>query len=230
MSKISKRQKLIRKELSSGAVYSIDKAIELLKSFPPVKFLESVDVCVALGIDPRISEQSVRGATLMPHGTGRSVKVAVFAQGQHADAAKAAGADVVGFDDLAERIKAGNIDFDVLIATPDVMRIVSQLGQILGPRGLMPNPKVGTVTGDVATAVKNAKSGQVQYRSEKGGLIHCAIAKINFEATAIKENLKALLADLKKARPVSAKGVFLKKIAISTTMGPGLVIDQASLD
>ena len=230
MSKISKRQRLIRKELSSGAVYSIDKAIELLKSFPPVKFLESVDVCVALGIDPRISEQSVRGATLMPHGTGRSVKVAVFAQGQHADAAKAAGADVVGFDDLAERIKAGNIDFDVLIATPDVMRIVSQLGQILGPRGLMPNPKVGTVTGDVATAVKNAKSGQVQYRSEKGGLIHCAIAKINFEATAIKENLKALLADLKKARPVSAKGVFLKKIAISTTMGPGLVIDQASLD
>ncbi len=230
MSKISKRQRLIRKELSSGAVYSIDKAIELLKSFPPVKFLESVDVCVALGIDPRISEQSVRGATLMPYGTGRSVRVAVFAQGQHADAAKAAGADVVGFDDLAERIKAGNIDFDVLIATPDVMRIVSQLGQILGPRGLMPNPKVGTVTGDVATAVKNAKSGQVQYRSEKGGLIHCAIAKINFEATAIKENLKALLADLKKARPVSAKGVFLKKIAISTTMGPGLVIDQASLD
>ncbi len=202
----------------------------MLKALPPVKFLESVDVCVALGIDPRISEQSVRGATLMPYGTGRSVRVAVFAQGQHADAAKAAGADVVGFDDLAERIKAGNIDFDVLIATPDVMRIVSQLGQILGPRGLMPNPKVGTVTGDVATAVKNAKSGQVQYRSEKGGLIHCAIAKINFEATAIKENLKALLADLKKARPVSAKGVFLKKIAISTTMGPGLVIDQASLD
>jgi len=230
MSKISKRQKIIQEKTPIGTTYSIEEAMALLKSLPPIKFLESVDVSIALGIDPRISDQAVRGASLMPHGTGRKVRVAVFAQAQQADIAKAAGADVVGFDDLAEAIKAGKIDFDVLIATPDVMRVISQLGQILGPKGLMPNPKVGTVTTDIATAVKNAKSGQVQYRTEKGGLIHCSIAKINFETQAIKENLKVLLADLKKARPVSAKGVFLKKIIISTTMGPGLLIDQSSLN
>ena len=229
MSKLSKRQKIIQEKALTGVIYSIEEAMTLLKSLPTIKFLESVDVSIALGIDPRISDQAVRGATLMPHGTGRTVRVAVFAQAQQADIAKAAGADVVGFEDLAEAIKAGKIDFDVLIATPDVMRVVSQLGQILGPKGLMPNPKVGTVTTDIAAAVKNAKSGQVQYRSEKGGLIHCSIAKINFETQSIKENLKALLADLKKARPISAKGVFLKKIIISTTMGPGLLIDQSSL-
>lgn len=230
MSRLSKRQKIIAKKVTPGVVHPIEQAIVLLKSLPPVKFTESVDAAILLGIDPRISEQTVRGSTLMPHGTGRSVRVAVFTQGQNADAAMSAGADIVGFEDLAEKIKAGNIDFDLLIATPDAMRVVGQLGQILGPRGLMPNPKVGTVTTDVATAVKNAKSGQVQYRSEKGGIIHCTIGKISFEVLALKENLKALLADLKKARPASAKGVFLKKIAISTTMGPGLVIDQASLD
>lgn len=230
MPKLSKRQKIISKKVPLGETYSLEKAIELLKSLPPVKFVESVDVSIRLGIDPRISEQAVRGATLMPHGTGRTVRVAVFAQGQHAEAAKSAGADIVGFEDLAEEIKKGNIHFDVLVATPDAMRVVGQLGQILGPKGLMPNPKVGTVTADVTTAVKNAKSGQVQYRSEKGGIIHCTIGKIAFEPTALKENLKALVADLKKARPASAKGVFLKKISISTTMGPGLVIDQSSLE
>jgi large subunit ribosomal protein L1 len=230
MNKLSKRQKIINSKLTIGAVHPVEHAITLLKSLPPLKFTESVDVSIALGIDPRISEQTVRGATLMPHGTGRSVRVAVFTQGQNADAAKTAGADIVGYEDLAEQIKAGKIDFDLLIATPDAMRLVGQLGQVLGPKGLMPNPKVGTVTADVATAVKNAKSGQVQYRSEKGGIIHCTIGKISFEASALKENLKALLTDLKKLRPTTAKGVFLKKIALSTTMGPGLVIDQTSLD
>lgn len=230
MSNLSKRQKIIDSKVVLGAVHSLEEAIQLLKSLPSVKFVESVDVSINLGIDPRISEQAVRGATLMPHGTGRTVRVAVFTQAQQADTAKSAGADIVGFEDLAEKIKAGNIDFDVLIATPDAMRLVGQLGQILGPKGLMPNPKVGTVTIDIATAVKNAKSGQVQYRSEKGGIIHCTIGKINFEMVALKENLKALIADIKKAKPASTKGVFLKKISISTTMGPGLVIDQTSLD
>lgn len=230
MAKLSKRQKIINDKLTLGVVHTVAQALDLLKSLSSVKFVESVDASIILGIDPRVSEQAVRGATLMPHGTGRTVRVAVFAQGQNADLAKAAGADVIGFEDLAEQVKSGNIDFDVVIATPDAMRLVGQLGQVLGPKGLMPNPKVGTVTTDIATAVRNAKSGQVQYRSEKGGIIHCTIGKINFETAALKENLKTLLADLKKLRPTSAKGVFLKKISLSTTMGPGLTIDQTSLD
>lgn len=230
MAKLNKRQQQVSKLVKPGQIYAVDKALEVLKSCPPVKFIESVDVSVSLGIDPRISDQAVRGASVLPHGTGRSVRVAVFAQGQHADNAKAAGADKVGFEDLAESIKAGNIDFDVLIATPDAMRLVGQLGQVLGPRGLMPNPKVGTVTADVAGAVKNAKGGQVRYRSEKGGIVHTTIGKINFDGAALKDNLKTLLADLKKLRPASAKGVFLKKITLSTTMGPGLAIDQATLE
>jgi large subunit ribosomal protein L1 len=230
MTKLSKRQKIINTKLAPAALYSVEEAVALFKSLPALKFVESVDVSVALGIDPRVSEQAVRGASLMPHGTGRTVRVAVFAQGQNVDTAKAAGADVVGFEDLAAQVKSGKMDFEVVIATPDAMRLVGQLGQILGPRGLMPNPKVGTVTTDVATAVKNAKSGQVQYRSEKGGIIHCTIGKISFEVLALKENLKTLLADLKKLRPASAKGVFLKKICLSTTMGPGLAIDPASLE
>lgn len=230
MAKLNKRQQQVSKLVKPGQTYAVDKALEVLKSCPPVKFTESVDVSISLGIDPRISDQAVRGASVLPHGTGRSVRVAVFAQGQHADNAKAAGADKVGFEDLAESIKAGNIDFDVLIATPDAMRLVGQLGQVLGPRGLMPNPKVGTVTADVAAAVKNAKGGQVRYRSEKGGIVHTTIGKINFDGAALKDNLKTLLADLKKLRPASAKGVFLKKITLSTTMGPGLAIDQATLE
>jgi large subunit ribosomal protein L1 len=230
MAKLNKRQQQVSKLVKPGQIYAVDKALEVLKSCPPVKFTESVDVSISLGIDPRISDQAVRGASVLPHGTGRSVRVAVFAQGQHADNAKAAGADKVGFEDLAESIKAGNIDFDVLIATPDAMRLVGQLGQVLGPRGLMPNPKVGTVTADVAAAVKNAKGGQVRYRSEKGGIVHTTIGKINFDGAALKDNLKTLLADLKKLRPASAKGVFLKKITLSTTMGPGLAIDQATLE
>ncbi len=230
MSKLSKRQKAINEKVTLGKLYPIQEAIELLKSCSTVKFVEGVDVSIKLGVDPRNSDQVVRGATVLPHGTGRTVKVAVFAQGQNAEAAQAAGADRVGFDDLAEAVKAGNLDFDVVIATPDAMRLVGQLGQILGPRGLMPNPKVGTVTTDVTNAVKNAKSGQVRYRTEKGGIIHSTIGKVNFESQNLKENLKVLLTDLKKARPASAKGVFLQKIALSTTMGPGLAIDVASLE
>lgn len=229
MPKLSKRQKMIQEKITFGKLYAVDEAIELLKSLSTVKFKEAIDVSVNLGIDPRISEQTVRGATVLPHGTGRAVRVAVFAQGENAQIAKTAGADQVGFDDLAESVKSGNINFDVLIATPDAMRLVGQLGQILGPRGLMPNPKVGTVTTDVAQAVKNVKSGQVQYRTEKGGIIHTTIGKVDFEVKAIVENLKALLVDLKKAKPGTSKGVYLKKITLSTTMGPGLVIDQASL-
>lgn len=228
--KLSKRRQAIQKLIKFGEVYPIDKALGILKSCPSVKFKESVDVSIALGIDARISDQAVRGATLLPHGTGRTVRVAVFAQGNNADAALAAGADKVGFEDLAEEVKAGKLDFDVVIATPDAMRLVGQLGQILGPKGLMPNPKVGTVSNDVATAVKNAKGGQVRYRSEKGGIIHCSIGKLDFESAALKDNLKALLTDLKKARPASTKGVFLKKLFLSTTMGPGLAVDMASLD
>lgn len=230
MSKISKRQKAINKEITPGKFYSVTEALDLLKSLSKVKFTESVDVSVNLGVDPRISDQIVRGATLLPHGTGRTVKVAVFAQGDFAQVAKNAGADRVGFEDLAEAVKSGDLDFDVVIATPDAMRLVGQLGQILGPRGLMPNPKVGTVTPDVATAVQNAKSGQVRYRTEKSGIIHCTIGKVNFQTSALIENLKVLLSDLKKARPSSAKGIYLKKISVSTTMGPGLAIDQASLE
>jgi large subunit ribosomal protein L1 len=202
----------------------------LLKEFANSKFDESIDVSVNLGVDPRKSDQNVRGASVLPNGTGRSVRVAVFTQGPNADAAREAGADIVGMDDLAEQVKRGEMNFDVVIASPDAMRVVGQLGQILGPRGLMPNPKVGTVTPDVATAVKNAKSGQVRYRTDKGGIIHCSIGKVSFDESAIKQNLEFLIADLKKAKPSSSKGVYLKKVSLSSTMGPGIWVDQSSLD
>lgn len=229
MAKVTKRMKIIKEKVIPGKIYSIVEAINLLKELSKVKFNESVDVSINLGIDTRKSDQTVRGATVLPHGTGRSVRVAVFAQGANADGAKAAGADIIGFEDLAESIKAGNLDFDVLIASPDAMRLVGQLGQILGPRGLMPNPKVGTVTADVATAVRNAKAGQVRYRADKGGVLHCTIGKLNFEPQQLQQNLEALIADVKKAKPSSAKGVFLKKMTLSSTMGPGLVLDQATV-
>lgn len=230
MAKLSKRQRAIREKLDATKQYGIEEAVALLKEVSAVKFGETVDVAINLGIDPRKSDQAVRGATTLPNGSGKDVRVAVFTQGANADAAKEAGADVVGMDDLAADVKAGNMDFDVVIADPAAMRVVGQLGQILGPRGLMPNPKTGTVTPDVATAVKNAKAGQVRYRADKGGIIHGAIGKLTFDAKALKENLEALLSDLKKAKPASAKGVFLKKISLSTTMGPGVVLDQSSLD
>lgn len=230
MAKISKRQKQINEKITPGKLYTLDEALATLKECSQVKFKESLDVSVMLGIDGKVSEQAVRAATVLPHGTGRTVKVAVFAQGQQAEAAKAAGADRVGMEDLAEAIKGGDLDFGVVIATPDAMRLVGQLGQILGPRGLMPNPKVGTVTADVNTAVKNAKSGQVRYRSEKAGIIHCTVGQLDFDNNAVKENLRALLTDLKKARPASAKGIYLRKIVLSSTMGPGLVIDQTSIE
>jgi large subunit ribosomal protein L1 len=229
MAKLTKRIKAIREKVQPGKIYAIDEAFELLKACSSVKFVESVDVAVNLGVDPRKSDQAVRGATVMPHGTGKTVRVAVFAQGANAEAAKEAGADIVGMDDLAAQVKAGQLGFDVVIASPDAMRVVGQLGQILGPRGLMPNPKVGTVTPDVAGAVRNAKAGQVRYRTDKKGIIHCTLGKINFEPTALKENLEALLADLKKIKPATSKGVYLKKITVSTTMGPGLLVDQNSL-
>ncbi len=230
MAKLSKRFRAIREKVEIGKLYSIDEAVSLLKEFSTVKFAEGVDVAVNLGIDPRKSDQAVRGATTLPNGRGKDVRVAVFTQGDSAEAAKAAGADLVGMEDLAEQVKAGNMDFDVVIADPAAMRVVGQLGQVLGPRGLMPNPKTGTVTPDVATAVKNAKAGQVRYRVDKNGIIHGGIGSIGFDASALKENLEALIADLKKAKPASAKGVYLKKVTLSTTMGPGLLIDQASLE
>ncbi len=229
MAKQSKKQKQIAEKLEAGKAYSVEEAISLISEFASSKFSESLDVSVNLGIDSRKSEQAVRGSTILPNGTGKDVRVAVFAQGANADKAKEAGADIVGFDDLAESIQAGNLDFDVVIATPDAMRVVGKLGQILGPRGLMPNPKVGTVTPDVATAVKNAKSGQVRYRTDKNGIIHGGIGKVGFDAKAVKENLEALLADLKKAKPSASKGVYIQKIVLSSTMGPGLQIDQSSL-
>lgn len=229
MAKLSKRAKAISEKLEAGKQYAIDDAFSLLKELPAAKFVESVDVSVNLGVDPRKSDQVVRSATVLPNGTGKSVRVAVFTQGANADAAKEAGADIVGMDDLADEVKKGNMDFDVVIASPDAMRVVGQLGQILGPRGLMPNPKVGTVTPDVATAVKNAKAGQVRYRTDKAGIIHCTIGKVDFEVNALRENLAALLADLQKAKPSSAKGVYMKKVTVSTTMGPGVVVDQATL-
>jgi len=229
MAKLSKRAKAISEKLEAGKLYPIDDALALLKEMPAAKFVESVDVSVNLGVDPRKSDQVVRSATVLPHGTGKTVRVAVFTQGANADAAKEAGADIVGMDDLADEVKKGNMDFDVVIASPDAMRVVGQLGQILGPRGLMPNPKVGTVTPDVATAVKNAKAGQVRYRTDKAGIIHCTIGKVNFDINALNENLSALLADLQKAKPSSAKGVYLKKVTVSTTMGPGVPVDQATL-
>ncbi|WOX06771.1 50S ribosomal protein L1 [Microbulbifer pacificus] len=230
MAKLTKRQRAIAEKLQSGKAYGIEEAVSLLKEFSNVKFAETVDAAINLGIDPRKSDQAVRGATTLPHGNGKDVRVAVFTQGANAEAAKAAGAELVGMDELAADIKAGNMDFDVVIASPDAMRVVGQLGQILGPRGLMPNPKTGTVTPDVVTAVKNAKAGQVRFRADKGGIIHGGIGKVSFELSALKENLEALVADLKKVKPASAKGVYLKKITLSTTMGPGLTIDQASLD
>lgn len=230
MAKLSKRQKLIREKVDSARSYSVDEAVALLVELGQnVKFKESVDVAVNLGVDARKSDQVVRSSTVLPHGTGKTVRVAVFTQGANAEKATAAGADVVGMDDLADEVKKGNMDFDVVIATPDAMRVVGQLGQILGPRGLMPNPKVGTVTPDVETAVKNAKAGQVRYRTDKNGIIHAPLGNVEFSAQNIKENLEALVADLKKAKPSSAKGVYLKKITISSTMGPGLTIDQSGL-
>lgn len=229
MAKMTKRSKAIAEKLEVGKQYAIDDALNLLKDLPAAKFVESIDVSVNLGVDPRKSDQVVRSATVLPHGTGKTVRVAVFTQGANADAAKEAGADIVGMDDLADEVKKGNMNFDVVIASPDAMRVVGQLGQILGPRGLMPNPKVGTVTPDVATAVKNAKAGQVRYRTDKAGIIHCSIGKVDFEVNALRENLQALLADLNKAKPSSAKGVYMKRISVSTTMGPGVQVDQSSL-
>ena len=226
---MSKRAKAIREKLTPGKQYPIDEALGLLQELPGVKFRESVDVSVNLGVDPRKSDQVVRGSTVLPHGTGKTVRVAVFTQGANADNARAAGADIVGLEDLAEEVKKGVMNFDVVIASPDAMRIVGTLGQILGPRGLMPNPKVGTVTPDVATAVKNAKAGQVRYRTDKAGIIHCTIGKVDFQPEALKENLQALLADLQKAKPSASKGVYMKKVSVSTTMGPGLQVDQTTL-
>jgi large subunit ribosomal protein L1 len=225
----SKRIRAIREQIEPGKVYGVDEALDLLKSLSKVKFTESVDVAVRLGVDPRKSDQVVRGALVLPHGTGKSVRVAVFAQGDNAEKAQAAGADIVGMDDLAETIKGGTIDFDVCIATPDAMRVVGKLGQVLGPRGLMPNPKVGTVTTDVETAVKNAKAGQVQFRNDKAGIVHTTIGKADFDVNALRENLQALVTELVKAKPASAKGQYLRKIAVSTTMGPGLSVDTSSL-
>lgn len=230
MAKLTKRQKAIAEKLVPNKLYSLDEAVALLSSLPPTKFKESIDVAVNLGVDPRKSDQVVRGATTLPAGTGKTVRVAVFAQGANAEAAKAAGADVVGFDDLAESIQGGNLDFDVVIATPDAMRVVGKLGTVLGPRGLMPNPKVGTVTPDVATAVKNAKAGQARYRVDKAGIIHAGIGQVGFTADAVRQNVEALIADLKKAKPATSKGVYLKKVTLSSTMGPGLSIDLSSLN
>ena len=230
MAKLTKRQKLFAEKVDVEKDYAIDEAVTLLNELSKTKFKESFDVSINLGVDPRKSDQVVRGATTLPHGTGKSVRVAVFAQGANAEAAQAAGADKVGFEDLAEEVKGGTLDFDVVIATPDAMRVVGQLGKVLGPRGLMPNPKTGTVTPDVETAVKNAKAGQVQFRTDKAGIVHGSVGQVGFEPNAIKENLEALLGDLKKAKPASAKGVYLKKITLSTTMGPGVMVDQASLE
>ncbi len=229
MTKLSKRLKTIQEKVEPGKVYEINEAFSLLKECSSVKFDESVEVAVNLGIDARKTDQAVRGSTVLPKGTGKTVRVAVFAQGELADQAKEAGADVVGFDDLAETMKAGDINFDVVIASPDAMPVVGKLGKVLGPRGLMPNPKVGTVSKDVKQAVENAKAGQVRYRTDKNGIIHCSIGKVSFEPAALQENLEALLKDLEKAKPGSAKGIYMKKVSLSTTMGPGLQLDQSSL-
>ena len=229
MAKLTKRQKAIASAIEANKVYTLEEAVQVLNDLPAVKFKESLDVSVNLGVDPRKSDQVVRGATTLPAGTGKTVRVAVFAQGAAAEAAKAEGADIVGFEDLAESIQAGNLDFDVVIAAPDAMRVVGKLGTILGPRGLMPNPKVGTVTPDVATAVKNAKAGQARYRVDKGGIIHAAIGQVGFDAAAIRQNIEALVVDLKKAKPATSKGVYIKKITLSSTMGPGLTIEVANV-
>ena len=227
MAKLSKRAKAINEKIDREKVYSLEDALSLLKEVSTVKFNESVDISVNLGLDPKKSDQVVRGATVLPNGTGKEVRVAVFTDGDNAKAATEAGADIVGMDDLAAEVKKGNMDFDVVIASPDAMRVVGQLGQILGPRGLMPNPKVGTVTANVAEAVKNAKSGQVRYRVDKAGIIHCSVGTVKFDVQQLKENVDGLVADLIKAKPTAAKGIYLKKISVSTTMGPGLLVDQS---
>ncbi len=229
MAKLTKRAKVIAEKVDPTKSYSVTDAVGVLKDVALSNFNESVDVSINLGVDSRKSDQNVRGATVLPNGTGKTVRVAVFTQGENADIAKAAGADIVGMDDLAAEVKKGVMDFDVVIASPDAMRVVGQLGQILGPRGLMPNPKVGTVTPDVALAVMNAKSGQVRYRTDKAGIIHCTVGKVSFEGDAIQQNLEALIVDLKKAKPSAAKGIYLQKITLSSTMGPGLSIDKSSL-
>ena len=229
MAKLSKRAKMIRERVESGKIYAADDAFLLLKRISTVKFTENVDVAVNLGVDPRKSDQVVRGATVLPNGIGKQVRVAVFTQGANAEAAAAAGAERVGMEDLAEEVKAGNLDFDVVIASPDAMRVVGQLGKILGPRGLMPNPKVGTVTPNVAEAVQNAKAGQVRYRTDKAGIIHCPLGKMDFEPAALRQNLEALLGNLMKAKPSTSKGIYMKKVTVSSTMGPGLTLDQQSL-
>jgi large subunit ribosomal protein L1 len=228
MAKLSKRAQMIREKVDSSKVYTIEEAVSLLGELSKVKFKESLDVAINLGVDPRKSDQVVRGATVMPNGTGKDVRVAVFTQGANADAAKEAGADIIGMDDLAEQVKKGNLDFDVVIASPDAMRVVGQLGQILGPRGLMPNPKVGTVTPDVATAVKNAKAGQVRFRTDKNGIIHTTLGKVDFSSDAIRGNLEALVNDLKRLKPSTSKGVYFKKMTLSTTMGPGITVDHSA--
>ena len=229
MAKLTKRQKAIVAAVEAHKVYTLEEAVAVLEGLPAPKFKESLDIAVNLGVDPRKSDQVVRGATTLPAGTGKTVRVAVFAQGAAAEAAKAEGADIVGFDDLAESIQAGNLDFDVVIAAPDAMRVVGKLGTILGPRGLMPNPKVGTVTPDVATAVKNAKAGQARYRVDKAGIIHAAIGQVGFEAAAVRQNVEALVADLKRLKPATSKGVYIQKITLSSTMGPGLIVDVANV-
>jgi large subunit ribosomal protein L1 len=229
MAKLTKRAKAIREQVEPGKVYAAEDAFALLKTLSTVKFVENIDVAVNLGVDPRKSDQVVRGAAVLPHGTGRQVRVAVFTQGANADAATAAGAERVGMEDLAEEMKGGALDYDVIIASPDAMRVVGQLGKLLGPRGLMPNPKVGTVTPDVAQAVTNAKAGQVRYRTDKAGIIHCSLGKIDFEPQKLRENLEALLANLQKAKPTAAKGVYMQKVTVSSTMGPGLAVDHGSL-
>ena len=229
MAKLSKKRKQMAEKIEVDKNYSVEEAVSLITEFASEKFKESFDVSINLGVDPRKSDQVVRGSTTLPAGTGKEIKVAVFAQGENAEKAKAAGADIVGFEDLAESLQDGNMDFDVVIATPDAMRVVGKLGTILGPRGLMPNPKVGTVTHDIEGAVKNAKAGQVRFRTDKNGIVHGGIGKVGFDSTAVKSNLEALLIDLKKAKPSSAKGVYIKKVVLSSTMGPGLLIDQSSL-
>lgn len=229
MAKLTRKGKIVKAKVERSKQYTVAEAVQVLKELASKKFAEAIDVSVNLGVDPRKSDQNVRGATVLPNGTGKTVRVAVFTQGLNADAARAAGADIVGMDDLGDLVKKGEMNFDVVIASPDAMRVVGQLGQILGPRGLMPNPKVGTVTADVATAVKNAKSGQVRYRTDKAGIIHCTLGKVSFEAADIQGNLEALLSDLRKAKPTASKGVYIKKITLSSTMGPGLWLDQSSL-
>ncbi len=229
MAKLTKRMRAVAEKIDSDKAYDINEAVSLLNELSTAKFKESFDISINLGVDPRKSDQVVRGATTLPHGTGKTVRVAVFAQGENAEKATAAGADIVGFDDLADKVKSGEMDFDVVIATPDAMRVVGQLGKVLGPRGLMPNPKTGTVTPDVVTAVNNAKAGQVQFRTDKAGIIHGSVGQVGFDNVQIRENVEALMNDLKKAKPAAAKGVYLKKVTLSTTMGPGVSIDQASL-